>query len=137
MTHEEFKNLFIETFAGNIPPKILEKHRVGSNKGLLWNLFAAKLVPCFEGDEARREYDKIDKANAQIIEYDACWMFHFPPYKNPCSQPLPQNMVTATGVDEHILPESYIFSDDFSWCYVVTHELDSCGPYFCYNPNTK
>ena len=135
MTREEFRKGFLKNFASNISPKVLKKYRIGSDQGLLWNLFAANLVPCFVGDAARKEYDKVDKTNAQLIEYDACWMFCYPPYRTPCSKPLPQVMLTAIEVDEQILPETYIFDDNFSWCYVITHELDLCGPYFCYNPN--
>ena len=137
MTREEFRKKFLQVFASNISPKILKKYRIESPKGFLWNLFAANLVPCFSGDEARQEYDKADKTNARLIEYDACWMFCYPPYNNPCAEPLPQSMTTAAEVDEKIFPETYIWGDDFSWCYVITHELDLCGPYFCYNPNLK
>ena len=136
MTRREFGEKFLEVFATGVSQKILKKYRIGLNEYFLWNLFGAKLVPCFEGDAARKEYDKVNKINAQIIEYDACWIYPFR-YENPCSHPLPENMVTAAGVDNHMPPESYIFGDNFSWCYVVTHELDLCGPYFCYNPNFK
>ena len=87
MTREEFRKKFLQVFASNISPKILKKYRIESPKGFLWNLFAANLVPCFSGDEARQEYDKADKTNARLIEYDACWMFCYPPYNNPCAEP--------------------------------------------------
>lgn len=136
MTRQEFKEKFLETFAADVPAESKRKYNVDSKNGRLWNLFAAKLVPCLEGEKARKEFDKANKTNAQMMEYDSCWMFCFPPYKNPCATPLLPEMFTAHGVDEHLYPETYIFGENFSWCYVTTH-TDSCGPYFCYNPNRK
>ena len=137
MTRREFGEKFMEVFACGIPPKTLKKFHIGINEYFLWNLFAAKLVFCYEGDEARREYDKINKKNAQMIAYDAHWISSAPCYENPHSLPLPENLLTAAEVDHHLCPESYIFGENFSWCYVITHEGDLCGPYFCYNPNAK
>ena len=28
----------------------------------------------------------------------------------------------------------FVIGKNFSWCYVVTHEGDLCGSYFCYAP---
>ena len=136
MTRKEFKEKFLEIFAADVSPKNKKKYNLESEKGLLWNLFAAKLVPCFEGTAAREEYDKADKTNARMIEYDSCWMFCLPPHKNPSAKALPPELFTAEGVDKHLYPESYVFEENFSWCYVTTH-ADSCGPYFCYNPKLK
>ena len=134
MTRQEFGKRFLEVFATGIPPKLLKKYHIGLDKPFLWNLFGAKLIPCFEGDAARIEYDKADKTNAQMIEYDADWLNPFLDRTTFSSQPLPIEMLTAEGVDAHLFPESYIWGEDFSWCYVITHEGDLCGPYFCYNP---
>lgn len=135
MTRREFGERFLEVFAADIPPRILKKYRIALDKYFLWNLFGAKLIPCYEGDSARREYDKANKINAQMIEYDADWLDPFLDRETVSSRPLPAEMLTSKGVDAHLYPESYIFGENFSWCYVITHEGDLCGPYFCYNPN--
>ena len=128
MTRAEFADNFLKAFSDHISEKQLKKFRIGTEKKeFLWNLFAAKLVPCYEGELARREYDKADKTLAEEIQYDNCF---FDGDKN--SHVLSKKHLTARGIDESGLMEFYVVGKDFSWCYVITHELDLCGPYFCY-----
>ena len=98
-----------------------------------WNLFAGKLIPCFSGNKARQEYDKVDKTEAEEIQFSS----GFIGIDDLNTFPLADIHRTSQGIDESGLIEFYVVGKDFSWCYVVTHELDMCGPYFCYAPTTK
>ncbi len=132
MTQKEFVDNFLISFTNHLPNKLLKEYRIGNaKKGFLWNLFAAKLVDCYEGDAARNEYDKVDKLDAFEIQYSG--------YNKVCfdeieTSKLKSEHKTAKGIDESGYPEFYVIGKDFSWCYVITHEFDLCGPYFCYKP---
>lgn len=124
---QDFIKNFLNTFAKNISEKTLKTYRIGARKGeFLWNLFAAGLVPCFSGDKARQEYDKADKIGAEEIQLSSNFIDH----DDLNTHPLSHEHESARNVDQLI--EFYIIGKDFSWCYVVTHEGDLCGPYFCY-----
>lgn len=132
MTQKEFVENFMLTFTSHLPEKVLKKFRIGNReKDFLWNLFGAKLIDCYEGDAARNEYDKADKNGAFEIQYDNGFMGLSDCYTSNLK---PEHM-TAKGIDDLGRPEFYIIGKDFSWCYVITHEFDLCGPYFCYKPN--
>lgn len=133
MTQKEFVDKFKLTFTSHLPEKVLKKFRIGNReKDFLWNLFGAKLVDCYEGDAARKEYNKADKLEAIEILYSG----HNKVLRDEEeTTPLKPEHMTAEGIDEAGLPEFYIIGKDFSWCYVITHEFDLCGPYFCYKPN--
>ena len=45
--------------------------------------------------------------------------------------------MTSSDIDDCGLIEFYVVGKNFEWCYVVTHELDLCGPYFCFKRNSK
>lgn len=129
MTSSEFVENFIKAFANNVSKDLLKKYHVGKKKNdFLWNLFASKLVCCFEGDEARKEYDKVSKDNAIEIQYDNGFLgIGF----NEIS-PLPNEHYSSLEIDNVGIPELYVLDKDFSWCYIITHEFNLCGPYFCY-----
>lgn len=132
MTDNEFVQKFLSVFAKNITEMQKRKAYIGKNhSGYLWHLFSYKLLPCLEGDNAREEYNKIDKTNVIEIQYDNGIMGD----KETLS--LDKAHFTAEGIDNSGLLEFYVIGKDFSWCYVITHEQDLCGPYFCYAPKTK
>lgn len=131
MKREDFIEIFLNTFAKNISAKKLKTYRIGADSGeFLWNIFAGELIPCFAGDRARQEYDKVDKVGAEEIQISN----YFIGEDDLFSYPLSDMHETSHGIDESGLLEFYIIGKDFSWCYVVTHEGDLCGPYFCYAP---
>ncbi len=129
MTSTEFENQFLVNFAKNIDRKILKKNHVkGTHDYYLWNLFSCELLPCFSGNKAREEYDKANKYQAFEIQYDNGFI------GDKETLPLSKEHLTAFDIDSSHLIEFYVIGKDFSWCYVVTHELDRCGPFFCYKP---
>lgn len=131
MTKKEFIDGFLRTFAINISAEKLKRYRIGANKkDYLWNLFASELVPCYKGDRARKEYDIADKFDAEAIQYSNGRIG----YDDECTRKLQNEFISASAIDRAGLMEYYIIGADFSWCYVITHELDLCGPYFCYKP---
>ncbi|MBQ8308712.1 MAG: DUF4275 family protein [Clostridia bacterium] len=131
MTRDEFLQKFLIAFVDNIPKDQLKKFRIGgAKKDFLWNLFATKLIPCYEGNEARNEYNKADKIGAEEIHFDNGFLG----VDDKNSIMLSSEHMTAEEIDALGLIEFYVIGKDFSWCYVVTHELNLCGPYFCYKP---
>ena len=129
MTKNDFLKAFYSAFAKNIVSEE-KKHNVGiSKKGLLWDIFAAKLVSCYEGDEARRLFDAVDKTGAMEIHYSGNNRFF---EDDITTSDLSDNHIQAKGIDNSGLFEFYAIGRDFEWCYIVTHEFDLCGPYFCF-----
>lgn len=132
MTENEFVAKFLSVFAKNINEHQKRKNHVGGiRNGYLWNLFGNNLVPCYEGDNARTEYNIADKTGAIEVFYDSpCLLETF------VAETLSSSHLTADGIDNSGFAEFYIIAKDFSWCYVVTHGFNACGPYFCYAPQT-
>lgn len=129
MTQRQFIEGFLSTFAKNLTETEKKRFNVGSRKkDYLWNLFAARLVPCFENNEARQMYNIADKTNAVEIVYSG----NKDSKDDEYTTSLKDNHLTAEGIDEDGIPEFYVIGNEFSWCYVVTHEFDLCGPFFCY-----
>ena len=126
-----FRELFLAAFAPALTSRERKKFCVDwAGKGYLWHLFSNNLVPCLVGDKAREAYDKADKTDALEIQYDYG-------LGDETMHPLSPTYSTAEKVDWYGFTEFYIVGKDFSWCYVITHELDLSGPYFCYNPKLK
>lgn len=125
MTKQEFANKFWESFIEPISTESRKKHNIIKSKNnFMWNIFAAKLTPCFEGKFANAEFDKANKDGAIEIQYNYFGI------SDEETQPLSDLHKSANNID--CIPEFYVIGKDFEWCYVVTHELDLCGPYFCY-----
>lgn len=133
MTKFEFAEKFLNTFAKDISEKDRKKYGIGTGKkDYLWNLFAGKLIPCYEGDEARKMFDGIDKNGAKEIFYSG----HNKVFIDDEEvSELNEKYKTADDIDKDGVIELYVFNVNFDWCYVITHELDLCGPYFCFKPN--
>ena len=131
ITRKEFQERFLNAFAPNLTTRERKKFKIDwKGQGYLWHLFSNGLVPCLVGEKAREAYDKANKIDAMEIQYDYGFGDDFL---------LPMNSVytTAQKIDWYGYTEFYIIGKDFSWCYVITHEEDLSGPYFCYNPNLK
>lgn len=130
MTYQEFTEKFLSNFAKNISDKEKEMYHIGvKRKDFLWNIFAGKLIPCYEGGKARDIYDSVDKSDAIEI----CYSGHNKIVTDDVeTSAIKEKHKTAKGIDEDGLIEFYVVGKDFKWCYVVTHELDLCGPYFSY-----
>ena len=135
MTNKEFVAMFLKTFASNISETDKKNFNLYSKKkGLLWDIFAANLVPCYCGDDARKEYDRIDNTEAIEINYSGNNSL----IKDDAETSiLSNNHMTSSDIDDCGLFEFYVVGKNFEWCYVVTHELDLCGPYFCFKRNSK
>ena len=132
MDRDEFAIRFQEAFCGHFSQNQLKNLGVGTGcKEFLWNIFAGSAVPCLVGNAARDEYNRVNKLNAEEIVYDNFGFVTGDIY----SCKLPHHHMTAEGIDESGLVELYVVGHDFSWCYVITHEMDLCGPFFSYNPN--
>lgn len=114
MKKEEFVQKFKDVFCKEYHKKMV----------YLWEPFARNDIVCLKGNLARNAYDEVDKINAFEIQYDNGFI------GDNSAIPLQNEHMTSSGVDESKLFEFYIFDKDFSWCYIVTHEYDICGPFF-------
>ncbi len=125
MTKKEFSEKIMELLKSLIDVKKIKKYKVGVYGGkYIWNAFYYKLIDCFAGEEANRVFDEIDKKDAYEIQYDSGLLADFE------AQPLSVNFQKSIDIVDSGLVEFYVFSKDFSWVYIVTHE-EECGPYFC------
>ena len=118
-TIKDLRERWLDTFAADVSEEDLGKH-VLVGGGYLWHIFSYNLVPCLEGDEAR-------KALAELPDTE-CYRFYkeYPPQDQPRIKAIEMSEVSS-------LPDGldwYLVDKDFTWTYVHTHEED-CGPYFC------
>lgn len=92
--------------------------------GYLWMICEHNLVQNLKGNEAMDAYDKVDKTDAIEFQYDNGFL------GDNFSTPLSKENETSEKINKSGLIEFYIIGKDFSWCYIVTHEPEGCGPYF-------
>lgn len=124
MNAKDFSMIFISVFGKDLSRNDIKRYRIGFKEGyLLWNIFGHKLFPSLEGDYARKAYDTIDKQGAFEIHL----------YWNNIHQEmrtLQSNHDSSQKIDAEGLTEFYVISKNYDWVYVVTHEMNSAGPYF-------
>ena len=118
-TIKDLRERWLNTFAADVSEEDLGKH-VLVGGGYLWHIFSYNLVPCLEGDEAR-------KALAELPDTE-CYRFYkeYPPQDQPRIKAIEMSEVSSLPDDL----DWYLVDKDFTWTYVHTHEED-CGPYFC------
>ena len=121
MTKLEFVDKFWENFIESIALDERKKYQIEkSDRRFLWNAFASGVLPSLEGELANVAFE---------IQYNYFGI------SDENTRPLSQSHYNSQNVNH--IPEFYIIGKDFAWCYIVTHELDLCGPYFCYNRCTN
>lgn len=130
MNKDEFVKTFENVFLSNISLKQRKKFHIGKEfDGYLWQVFNHELVESYSNQDAKTQFDNIDKNEALEIQYDNDF------FGDAIAYPLSKEHMTASGIDKSCLPEFYVIGKNFLWCYVVTHEFDLCGPFFAFNPN--
>ena len=109
---------WLDTFAADVSEEDLGKH-VLAGGSYLWHIFSYKLVPCLEGNDAR-------KALAELPDTE-CYRFYkeYPPQDQPRIKAI--SMAEVPSLPDDL--DWYLVDKDFTWTYVHTHEED-CGPYF-------
>ena len=133
-TIKEVRERWLDTFAADVSEEDLGKH-VLAGGNYLWHIFSRKLVPCLEGDAAR-------KALAELPD-SKCYRFYkeYPPQDQPRIKELSmaEALELAGRSADTYTPfdgaDWYLVDKDFTWTYVHPHEAD-LGPYFC-RPETK
>lgn len=122
---EDFVEIFIEKFVPSMTSKELKKKKCyPPNHGYLWMICEHNLVKNLKGKEATIAYDNVDKTGAIEFQYDNGFL------GDDFSVPLSQENDSSEKIKKAGLIEFYIIGKDFSWCYIVTHEPNGCGPYF-------
>lgn len=125
MNKYEFAETFKQVFLKNAKRK-----RSKWSSWYLWTPFSVHEIKCLVGDAANLEYDRIDKNGAIEIQYDHALNF------DESTSPLEKEYESSQHIMASGLVEFYVIGKDFSWCYVVTHERDREGPFFCYASKT-
>ena len=118
-TIKDLRERWLDTFAADVSEEDLGKH-VLVGGGYLWHIFSCDLVPCLEGNDAR-------KALAELPDTE-CYRFYkeYPPQDQPRIKAI--SMAEVSSLPDDL--DWYLVDKDFTWTYVHTHEPD-CGPYFC------
>ncbi len=119
-----FKDFFIKKYASHISIRILKKNRCLPKNGYLWMICDRNLINNLKGIDAKAAYDNADKEGAIVFQYDNLFNDDLYP------KPITSDYDSSTKIDEEQVFEFYVFGKDFSWCYIVTHEFDACGPFF-------
>ena len=121
-TIKDLRERWLDTFAADVSEENLGKY-VLAGGSYLWNIFSEKLVPCLEGDAARKALEELSDKT--------CYRFYkeYPPQDQPRIKAISMSEVSSLSDDL----DWYLVDKDFTWTYVHTHEKD-CGPYFCKVP---
>ena len=126
----EFPNIFLKEFVFPIPKNKL-KYILPEKRGYLWNACCFNLSKYLYGEDAKNAYDKIDKNEAIELQYDNGFV------GDEYTAPLKEEHNTAEKIKREGLYEFYVIGKNFEWCFVVTHELDLCGPFFIFGKNKQ
>lgn len=122
---ENFVNIFINNFVPKISIKKLKQLKCyAPNHGYLWMICEHNLVENLKGKDAMMAYDNVDKTDAIEFQYDNGFM------GDDISAPLSKENDSSIKICNNGLIEFYVIGKNFSWCYIVTHESNGCGPYF-------
>lgn len=122
-------DLWLKKFAPNLTSKQKGVAGINAKGGFLWHAFSYEFLDCYKADKARQMFDSVDKSNA--------FKYFFDPSKsieidNDGVEKLGKNE-TSKSLENLDFIELYVIEKDFKWCYIITHEGDWCGPYFCYS----
>lgn len=115
---------WLDVFTEGAAEADLGKH-VLAEGNYLWHAFSWKLVPCLEGEAAR-------KALAEVPE-ERFYLFYneYPPQGASRVRPISKAEALEMKAPETFAGSDwYLVDKDFTWTYVHTHE-EMCGPYFC------
>lgn len=128
ITKNDFPRLFLENFVPNVSYKKLKKLHIlpFDDNGYLWMVCNHNLIKHLSGIDAKQKFDEVDKSSAFEIQYDNGFI------GDDVACPLDKNHISSKLIEQSNLIEFYVIGKNFSWCYIVTHEKDDCGPYFIY-----
>ena len=124
---DNFVEMFLEKFAPDLTEKELKSKHCYPPNGYLWNVCELNLIPAYKGIDAMREYDNADKDGALEFQYDNGFM------GDKVAIDLTDEYSASDKIEKSGIIEFYVIGRDFSWCYIVTHEREACGPYFIKN----
>ena len=115
---------WLDAFAEGVSEADLGRH-VLADGNYLWHLFSWKLVPCLEGEDAK-------KALAEVPEEEFYLFYNeHPPQGASRVRPISKAEALSMGPPEsHAGADWYLVDRDFTWTCAHTHEVQ-CGPYFC------
>lgn len=115
----EIRKTWEKVFAKNLSRS--EKDQIHFHE-MFWHIFSYEKVDAVTGDKALAAFNKQKK--------EQCYLFY-----QEKTDVLKINRVADSKTPDILnrgagMADVYIFSSDFSWTYVKTHETDF-GPYFC------
>lgn len=110
-----------EAFAGNLTSSEKQEIYLKDDRyysGYLWHIFSYEKVDHLTNDQAIRAFHDQSKKS--------CYVFY-------------QHSDDVYLIEQgHLLPyellskeeDVYVVDSDFTWTFVITHETETCGPYF-------
>lgn len=110
-----------EAFAGHLAPTEKQEIHLKDDRyysGYLWHLFSYEKVDHLTNDQAIRAFHGQSKKS--------CYVF----YQHSDDVYLIEqgHLLTYELLSKE--EDMYVVDSDFTWTFVITHETESCGPYF-------
>lgn len=120
----EFKKRWIENFANDVEKDFIVNN-VYDDCSFVWHIFSFDKISksrYFSGIDAMKKYDQVNKKNALVYLYF-----------DEKEVPINNKFLSANQLFKYY--EVYVYPQDYSWCYIKTHEcdkdnIDYLGPYF-------
>lgn len=128
MEINEIKEKYINTFFGNLSAR--EKKEIHFDQ-YMWHAFSYEKIKCIDGEEAIREFAKMDKNEVYIfLEHD---------YKVWKEKDLTLKSLfkLLNDIEKNMAYDCYVVDKDFTWTFITTHETEYdegiyhyIGPFF-------
>ena len=128
MEHNEIIEKYINTFFGNLSAR--EKKEIHFDQ-YMWHAFSYEKIKCIDGEEAIREFAKMDKNEVYIfLEHD---------YKVWKEKDLTLKSLfkLLNDIEKNMAYDCYVVDKDFTWTFITTHETEYdegiyhyIGPFF-------
>lgn len=122
ISKEQFPNFFISNFSSVKDIRQLKKCHCYPPAGYLWMICQNSFCNYYEGNEAKKIFDSLDKNGAVSIQFDGL-------YSEDEALPLSALLNSSDKINNAKLKELYVIDGNLKWCYIVTHEGDNCGPF--------
>ena len=128
MEHNEIIEKYINTFFGNLSAR--EKKEIHFDQ-YMWHAFSYEKIKCIDGEEAIREFAKMDKNEVYIfLEHE---------YKVWKEKDLTLKSLfkLLNDIEKNMAYDCYVVDKDFTWTFITTHETEYdegiyhyIGPFF-------
>lgn len=116
-----FHGRWEETFAGHLTvaeKKAIYLKDIGYYSGYLWHVFSFQKVEHLDRDQAIQAFREQSKNHCYVFYQHSDDVFRI-------EQGEKLSFDVLQGEED-----IYLVDEDFTWTFVITHETETCGPYF-------